>query len=68
MTSHDPHDPAVNGANTPTDSDPPPGRSAAERRLRRLVVPAPAAYEPSDRIDWIHNPEFPDGAAGHTRS
>lgn len=30
--------------------------SAGERRLARLVVPAPSAYEPHQRIDWIHDP------------
>lgn len=30
--------------------------SAGERRLARLVVPAPSAYEPHRRIDWIHDP------------
>lgn len=29
--------------------------SAGERRLARLVVPAPSAYEPHQRIDWIHD-------------
>lgn len=30
--------------------------SAGERRLARLVVPAPSTYEPHQRIDWIHDP------------
>lgn len=30
--------------------------SAGERRLTRLVVPAPSVYEPHQRIDWIHDP------------
>lgn len=38
--------------NTPTN----PPASASERRLARLVVPAPSAYEPQHRIDWIHAP------------
>ena len=33
-------------------------QSVAERQLRRLVVPAPAAYDPSTRIDVIHNPDL----------
>jgi len=31
-----------------------PQQSVTERQLRRIVVPAPAAYEPSRRIDVIH--------------
>lgn len=49
--------------------------SAGERRLARLVVPAPSAYEPHQRIDWMHYPlpsadvdqdatETADGARG----
>lgn len=38
--------------NTP----PNPPASAGERRLARLVVPAPSAYRPHQRIDWIHDP------------
>ena len=30
--------------------------SVTERQLQRLVVPAPAAYDPSKRIDVIHEP------------
>lgn len=33
--------------------------SAGERRLARLVVPAPSAYEPHQRIDWMHEPPSP---------
>ncbi len=33
--------------------------SAGERRLARLVVPAPSAYEPHQRIDWMHDPPSP---------
>ncbi|MFC7362225.1 hypothetical protein [Nocardioides astragali] len=33
-------------------------QSAKERQLRRLVVPAPAAYDPSRRIDVVHNPDL----------
>ncbi|MGD9961923.1 hypothetical protein [Nocardioides sp.] len=33
--------------------------SAGERRLARLVVPAPSAYEPHQRIDWVHDPPSP---------
>jgi hypothetical protein len=32
--------------------------SATERRLGRLVVPAPDRYNPSKRIDWIHDPDL----------
>jgi hypothetical protein len=32
--------------------------SATERQLRRLVVPEPAAYEPSKRLDVIHEPDL----------
>lgn len=38
--------------------------SAGERRLARLVVPAPPAYEPHERIDWIHDPLPPAPADG----
>lgn len=31
-------------------------RSEGERRLALLVVPAPAFYDPKQRIDWIHDP------------
>ncbi|WP_183097382.1 hypothetical protein [Nocardioides pelophilus] len=33
-------------------------QSVTERQLRRLVVPAPAAYDPSRRIDVIHEPDL----------
>lgn len=33
--------------------------SAGERRLARLVVPAPSTYEPHQRIDWMHDPLSP---------
>lgn len=32
--------------------------SATERQLRRLVVPAPAAYDPSKRLDVIQEPDL----------
>lgn len=32
-----------------------PPASAAERRLTRLAVQAPASLEPNHRIDWIHS-------------
>jgi hypothetical protein len=32
--------------------------SATERQLRHLVVPAPGAYEPSRRIEVVHNPDL----------
>ncbi|MCW2811485.1 MAG: hypothetical protein JWP61_1943 [Friedmanniella sp.] len=35
-----------------------PQQSVTERQLRRLVVPAPAAYDPSKRIDVIHEPDL----------
>ena len=35
-----------------------PHQSVTERQLRRLVVPAPAAYDPSKRIDVIHEPDL----------
>jgi hypothetical protein len=35
-----------------------PTQSVNERQLRRLVVPAPAAYDPSKRIDVIHEPDL----------
>lgn len=35
-----------------------PRQSVTERQLRRLVVPAPAAYDPSKRIDVIHEPDL----------
>jgi len=38
------------------DTTPP--QSVTERQLRRLVVPAPAAYDPSKRIDVIHEPDL----------
>ena len=44
--------------NTP----PNPPASAGERRLARLVVPAPSAYRPHQRIDWIHDPLPPGNA------
>ncbi len=33
-------------------------QSATERQLRRLVAPAPAAYDPSRRIDVVHHPDL----------
>ena len=33
-------------------------QSVTESQLRRLVVPAPAAYDPRRRIDIIHNPDL----------
>lgn len=42
---------------TPYPSNAP--ASAGERRLARLVVPAPSAYEPHQRIDWMHDPVAP---------
>ena len=33
-------------------------QSITERQLRRLVVPAPAAYDPSRRIDVVHEPDL----------
>ena len=33
-------------------------QSVTERQLRRLVMPAPAAYDPSRRIDVIHEPDL----------
>ena len=38
---------------SPDPSDAP--ASAGERRLARLVVPAPSAYERHQRIDWMHD-------------
>jgi len=35
-----------------------PQQSVTERQLRRLVVPAPAAYDPRKRIDVIHEPDL----------
>ena len=32
--------------------------SVTERQLRRLVVPAPAAHDPSARLDVIHEPDL----------
>lgn len=32
--------------------------SATEGQLRRLVVPAAAAYDPSRRIEVVHNPDL----------
>ena len=40
--------------------------SATERQLRRLIVPAPAAYAPGRRIDVIHDPD-PDLLRGDPR-
>lgn len=42
--------------------------SAAERRLQRLVVPAPAAYHPNRRIDWVHDPDHVDRSARDPRT
>lgn len=33
-------------------------QSPTERQLRRLIVPAPAAYAPGRRIDVIHDPDL----------
>lgn len=33
-------------------------QSVTERQLRRLVVPAPAAHDPSKRIDVICEPDL----------
>lgn len=38
--------------------DTPPQQSVTERHLRRLVVPEPAAYDPSKRLDVIHEPDL----------
>lgn len=35
-----------------------PHQSVTERQLQRLVVPAPAAYDPSRRIDVVHEPDL----------
>lgn len=35
-----------------------PQQSVTERQLQRLVEPAPAAYDPSKRIDVIHEPDL----------
>lgn len=35
-----------------------PQQSVTEHQLRRLVVPAPAVYDPSMRIDVIHAPDL----------
>ena len=35
-----------------------PQQSVTERQLQRLVVLAPAAYDPSKRIDVIHEPDL----------
>lgn len=35
-----------------------PQQSVTERQLQRLVVPAPAAYDQSKRIDVIHAPDL----------
>ena len=40
------------------DTTVPKQQSVTERQLRRLVVPAPAAYDPSKRIDVIHEPDL----------
>ena len=40
------------------DTTAPQQQSVIERQLRRLVVPAPAAYDPSRRIDVIHEPDL----------
>lgn len=32
--------------------------SPTERQWRRLIVPAPAAYDPLRRIDVIHDPDL----------
>lgn len=40
------------------NDDTTPQQSVTERQLRRLVVPAPAAYDPSKRIDVIHEPDL----------
>lgn len=39
------------------DDDTTSTQSVTEHQLRRLVVPAPAAYDPSKRIDAIHEPD-----------
>lgn len=33
-------------------------RSSTERQLRRLVVPEPATYDPSTRLDVVHDPDL----------
>jgi len=35
-----------------------PHQSVTERQLQRLVVPAPAVYDPRKRIDVIHEPDL----------
>ena len=50
------------------DTPPNPPASAGERRLARLVVPAPPAYEPHQRIDWIHDPSPPTDADDPART
>jgi len=39
-------------------AQPTPEPSATERRLGRLIVTAPDRYDPSKRIDWIHDPDL----------
>lgn len=40
------------------DTTVPQQQSVTERQLRRLVLPAPATYEPSKRVDVIHGPDL----------
>ena len=40
------------------DTTVPHQQSVTERQLRRLVVPAPAAYDASKRIDAIHGADL----------
>jgi len=34
------------------------GHSAPERRISRVIVPAPDGYPPNLRINWIHDPDL----------
>lgn len=61
MSEHDARDTHVHQSGEQPEgptSDVPSSASRSERRLARLVVPAPTAYASNHRIDWQHDPEL----------
>jgi hypothetical protein len=44
---------------------PQPKPSPIERRIGRVVVPAPSGFRPEERIDWIHDVDLEQLFRGH---
>jgi hypothetical protein len=43
----------------------PPNHSPTERRIGRVVVPAPSGFRPEERIDWITDVDVEQLFRGH---